>query len=87
MMSCLAVQMLVPIFIHSISLLNTQNMKNTRKTASMPSVSWTTHIEMRVTYCRVVAFRGSVGGAAKAQVMKKANNAEVKMCGRLLVCQ
>ena len=87
MMSCLAVQMFVPILIHSISLLKTQNKKNMRKTASMTSVSWTTHMEMRVTYCRVVAFRGSVGGAAKAQVMKKANNAEVKMCGRLLVCQ
>ena len=62
MISCLAVQMLVPIFIHSISLLKTQNMKNMRKTASTMRVSWTTHIEMRVTYCRVVAFRGSEGG-------------------------
>ena len=62
MMSCLAVQILVPIFIHSISLLKTQNMKNKRKTASTMSVSWTTHIEILVTYCRVVAFRGSEGG-------------------------
>ena len=76
MMSCLAVQMLVPIFIHSISLLITQKMKNTRKTVSMTRVSWTTHFEIRVTYCRVVAFRGSLGGAAKAQVIKKANKAE-----------
>ena len=76
MMSCLAVQMLVPIFIHSTSLLKTQNMKNMRKTASTMRVSWTTHMEIRVTYCRVVAFRGSVGGAANAQVIKKANNAE-----------
>ena len=61
-MSCLAVQILVPIFIHSISLLKTQNMKNMRKTASTMRVSWTTHIEILVTYCRVVAFRGSEGG-------------------------
>ena len=79
--------MLVPIFIHSTSLLKTQNMKNMRKTASTMRVSWTTHMEIRVTYCRVVAFRGSVGGAANAQVIKKANKAEIVIHVKPVLCQ
>lgn len=50
-------------------------MKNMRKTASMTRVLFTTHIEILLTYCRVVAVPvGSVGGEEKAQVMKKENN-------------
>ena len=62
---------------HSISLLMTQKTKNKRKTTSTTRVACTTHMEILVTYCRVVAFTGSWGGAEKAQVMKNANRAEI----------
>ena len=78
MMNCLAVQMCVPILIHSISLRRTQKTKKSRKTASMMRVPFTTHMEIRVTYCSVVALSGSWGGAEKAQVMKKANSAAME---------
>ena len=78
MMNCLAVQMCVPILIQSISLRRTQKTKKSRKTASMMRVPFTTHMEIRVTYCSVVALSGSWGGAEKAQVMKKANSAAME---------
>ena len=50
-------------------------MKNKRKAESMTRVLFTTHMEILLTYCRVVAApSGSVGGEEKAQVIKKENN-------------
>ena len=76
--NCLAVHTFVTILSQSISFLMTQKMKNKRKTTSTTSVACTTHMEILVTYCRVVAFIGSWVGAEKAHVMKNANRAKVK---------
>ena len=73
MMSCLAVQTCVPARSHSISFLTTLKMKNKRKRESMTRVLFTTHMEILLTYCRVVAVP-SLGGEEKAQVIKKENN-------------
>ena len=51
-------------------------MKNIRKMASMTRVLFTTHMEILLTYWRVVALLGSLGGEEKAQVMKNENNPE-----------
>ena len=76
-MNCLAVQIFVTILSHSISFLITQKTKNKRKTTSTTRVAWTTHMEILVTYCSVVAVSGSWVGAEKAHVIKNANRAEI----------
>ena len=54
-------------------------MKKRRKTASMTRALFTTHMEILLTYWRVVALLGSWGGEEKAQVMKNENNPENRM--------
>lgn len=86
MISCLAVQTCVPALSHSISFLITLYMKNSRKTASMTRALFTTHMEILLTYCKVVALLGSFGGEEKAQVMKKENSPGTEMFAKLMFC-